>query len=242
MRDQRLMGNLKRLHGEKAQTTPRPDHRDELESRLLARYRDRKSRTRRWLMLLNPWNRNARFAIVGLALMVLGVGACTTPTTTEVDMGRMITISLTEKTMTDIETIDAGLTRYLDANPGIEDVSVRIMETTDGQAAIEIQAWGQHLDEEALAADMRRQIPGLQGASITFEPLTGMLEESFASHLRREIFDLEVEGATAEEIRAKIMEQLAERGLDEGAEVEVIQEDGLTEIKMTVEQEVGDGE
>jgi Fe2+ transport system protein FeoA len=69
-----------------------------------------------------------------------------------------------------------------------------------------------------------------------------MLEESFASHLRREIFDLEVEGATAEEIKAEIMAQLAERGLAEGAEVEVIQEDGLTEIIMKTEQEVEDGQ
>ena len=69
MRDQRLKRDLARLHSARDTNDPRPEHRDALEADLLARYRDRESRTRRWLMLLNPWNRNARFALVGLALM-----------------------------------------------------------------------------------------------------------------------------------------------------------------------------
>ena len=191
-------------------------------------------------MLLNPWTRTARFALVGVALLVLGVGACTTSTVTEVDMGKKMTIGFSAKAEADIISIDTTLSNFLDTQPGIENVSVSINQQTGGPTTIEVLAWGQDLDEEALAAEIRRQIPELEAADISFETLTGTLEESFASKLRREVFQLEVDGATAEEIRAQILAQLAAEGLADGAEVEVIQADGMTEIKVKVEK-VDDG-
>ena len=238
MRDQRLKRDLQRLHAHRAGVEPRPEHRAELESRLVSRYRDRESRTRRWLMLLNPWNRTARFALVGLAMLVLGVGACTTSTITEVDMGKKMTIGFTAKTEADIITIDTGLSNFLDTQPGIENVSVSLREEMGGATTIEVMAWGQNLDEEALAAEIRRQVPELEAADISFEALTGSFEESFASKLGREVFQIEIDGGTAEEIRAQIMAQLAADGMAEGAEVEVIQENGMTEIKVKVEKDV----
>lgn len=237
MRDQQMKRDLTRLHAHGSSAEPRPDHRAELESRLVSRYRDRESRTRRWLMLLNPWNRTARFALVGLALMVLGVGACTTSTVTEVDMGKKMTIGFTAKAEADVITIDTGLSNFLDTQPGIENVSVSIMEDMNGATTIEVLAWGQDLDEAALAAEIRRQVPELQEADISFEALTGTLEESFASKLKRDIFQIEVDGGTAEEIRAAIMAQLAADGMAEGAVVDVIQADGQTEVKITVEKD-----
>jgi len=106
---------------------------------------------------------------------------------------------------------------------------------------LEVMAWGQDLDGDALVAELRRQVPELQEADISFESLTGTIEESFASKLKREIFQLEVDGATEEEIRAQILEQLAAQGVAEGdAQVEVIQQDGMTEIKVQVTKEVED--
>lgn len=240
MRDQQVKRDLERLHAQGSNAEPRLEHRAELENRLLSRYRDRESRTRRWLMLLNPWNRNARFALVGLALMILGVGACSTSTVTEVDMGKKMTIGFTAKTEADVITIDTGLSNFLDTQPGIENVSVSLREDMNGATTLEVLAWGQDLDEEALAAEIRRQVPELQDADIRFETLAGELEESFAAKMRREVFNLEIEGATAEEIRAEVMAQLASQGLEDGAVVDVIQEDGLTEIKITVEEDVED--
>ena len=239
MRDQRLNRDLQRLHAGRPEHAPRPAHRGELGDRLVSRYRERKSRNRRWLMLLNPWTRTARFALIGVALLVLGVGACTTSTVTEVDMGKKMTIGFSAKADADIIAIDTSLSNFLDAQPGIENVSVSINQQIGGPATIEVLAWGQDLDEEALAAELRRQIPELAAADISCETLTGTLEESFASKLRREVFQLEVDGGTAEEIRAQILAQLAAEGLADGAEVEVIQADGMTEIKVKVDKEAG---
>jgi hypothetical protein len=191
--------------------------------------------------MLNPWNRTARFALVGLAVIMLGVGACTTSTTTEVDMGKKMSIGFSAKADVDMISIDTGLSNFLDTQPGIENVSVSISETVDGPKLIEVMAWGQDLDGDALVAELRRQVPELQDADISFETLNGTIEESFASKMKRQIFQMEVDGGTEEEIRAQILAQLAEQGVAEGdAQVEVHMENGQTEIKVQIEQEVED--
>lgn len=191
--------------------------------------------------MLNPWNRTGRFALVGLALIILGVGACTTSTTTEVDMGKKMTIGFSAKVDVDMISIDTGLANFLDTMPGIENVSVSISETVDGPKLIEVVAWGQDLDGDALVAELRRQVPELQDADISFETLSGTIEESLASKLKREIFHLEVDGATEDEIRTQILAQLAEQGVAEGdAVVEVQMKDGQTKIKVQVTKEVED--
>ena len=59
--------------------------------------------------------------------------------------------------------------------------------------------------------------------------------------MKREIFQMEVDGATEEEIRAQILEQLAEQGVADGdAVVDVQMKDGQTEIKVQVTKEVED--
>ena len=239
MHDRRLKEDLTRLHEPDVNAGPRSEHRRELEGRLVSRYRTDMSRKRRWLNMLNPWNRTGKFALVALALMVLGVGACSTSTTTEVDMGKKMSIGLTAKTDADMITIDTGLSNFLDTQPGIENVSVSISEIQGGPKTIEVMAWGRDLDEEALVAELRRQVPELADADIAVETLSGTIEESLASKMKREIFQMEVDGATEEEIRAQILAQLAEQGVAEGdAVVDVIQEDGKTEIKVEVTKEV----
>ena len=191
--------------------------------------------------MLNPWNRAGRFALVGLALIILGVGACSTSTTTEVDLGKKMTIGFSAKADADMISIDTGLSNFLASQPGIENVSVSISETVDGPKIIEVLAWGQDLDGDDLVAELRRQVPELQDADISFETLGGTIEESLAAKLKREIFQLEVDGATEEEIRAQILAQLAEQGVDEGdAVVEVQMKDGTTEIRIEVTEEVED--
>ena len=241
MHDRGLNDKLERLHEPDSANRPRPEHRSELEGRLVSRYRTAQSRKRRWLIMLNPWNRTARFALVGLAVIMLGVGACTTSTTTEVDMGKKMSIGFSAKADVDMISIDTGLSNFLETQPGIENVSVSISETVDGPKLIEVVAWGQDLDGDALVAELRRQVPEFQDADISFETLSGTIEESFASKMKRQIFQMEVDGGTEEEIRAQILAQLAEQGVAEGdAVVEVHMENGQTEIKVQIEQEVED--
>ena len=236
MRDRRLNETLGRICGQGRAQPLRTGHRDELEARLVAGYRQKHARNRRWLMLLNPWNRNARFALVGLALAVLSVGACSTSTTTELEVGQKISIDLTAKTDSAIDAIDAEVTRFMDTQPGIEGVSIALSESASGQKVYAIVAMGRGLEQEQLLADLRRAVPALADADISAEVLAGSFEESFAAKLKREIFQLEVSGATAEEIKAAVMEQLEASGQAENAVVDVRMTDGTTDISVTVEE------
>jgi len=233
---------LNRILGELQQTgtdnPPRPAHRDELESRLLTGFRTQHPRNRRWLMLLNPWNRTARFAVVGLALLMLGLGACTTSTTTEMEMGQKVTIGIADKGAVDVATIDTQVTAFFDTHPNVETANIMINETVDGPVVFEIVAWGESLDGDQLLADLRRAVPAAPGLDLQIEALTGTVTESYAARLKRDIFNIEIDGNTEEEIRAQIMAQLAEQGVAEGAVIDVLMDDGETEITITVEEDV----
>ena len=163
MHDRRLNQDLERLHEPDTSNQPGCGHRDDLERRLVSEYRTIQSRKRRWLVMLNPWNRVGRIALVGVALIILGVGACSTSTTTEVDMGKKMTIGFSAQTDAEIVSIDTGLSNFLDKQPGIENVSVSISEMCDGPKTIEVMAWGQDLDGDALVGRTAAAGPRAQG-------------------------------------------------------------------------------
>ena len=188
-------------------------------------------------MLLNPWNRTARFAVVGLTLLMLGLGACTTSTTTEMEMGQKVTIGIAAKSVTDVAAIDAAVTSFFDTHPDVENVGIMVNESVDGSTLFEVVAWGPSLDGDQLLADLHA-VPAMAGADLQVEALTGTVTESYADRLKRDIFNIEIDGNTEEEIRAQIMAQLAEQGVAEGAVVEILMDDGETEITITVEDEV----
>lgn len=239
MHERRVKAALRRTLGAEA---PRSagSHRDRLETALLDAYRDRYPHHRRWLMLLNPWNRVARLALAGLAVALLGVGACTTSTTTEVEMGQKVTIALADKADVDLSTVHAQLNDFFGAQPGLEGVNLNV-QVCNGQTTIDAMAWGQDLDGSALEAALRDQVPALAGATVTVTPLTGSVHENVLAHLGRECLgiELEVTGQTADEIRAQILQQLAARGIDGDAQVQVEDlPDGRRQVKVEVRQEV----
>lgn len=241
MHERRVKAALRRVFGV---STPRTagGHRDRLETALLDAYRDRYPHHRRWLMLLNPWNRVARFAMAGLAVALLGVGACSTSTTTEVEMGQKVTIAMAAKADVDLQTLQTQLNEFFHAQPGLEGVNLNV-QVRDGQTTLDVMVWGQDLDGAALAAGLREQVPALAGATVSVTPLTGEVRENLLSHLGHEYLgvELEVKGQTADEIRAQILQQLAARGIDGDAQVQVEDlPDGRRQVKVEVRKEVGD--
>ena len=91
MREHRLTSILRRVYG-----SARTDmgNGKALEDDLLSRYRSLHPQNRRWLVLLNPWNRTARFGFAGLAACLLVLGACTTETITEVEVGKQVIMNV----------------------------------------------------------------------------------------------------------------------------------------------------
>ena len=243
MHERRVKAALKRERDTTATQRPGPTHRAQLESSLLDTYRRRYPRHRRWLMLLNPWNRVARLAMVGLAVALLGVGACSTSTTTEVEMGQKLTITMGglsgDKADADLQALEGELNRFFAAQPDVEGVTFNL-RGMNGETAFDIMAWGQGLDAAALAADLRKQVPRLEGTTVDVSPLNGSVRENILSHLGHEYLglELEVSGETADEIRAQILAQMAAQGLGGDAQVQVENlPDGRRTIKVEVTKE-----
>lgn len=243
MHDRRLKATIRR--GFEALNAPRPapGHRGRLEADLLESYRERYPRHRRFLMLLNPWNRVARLAMAGLAVALLGVGACSTSTTTEVEMGQKLTITMGglsgEKADAELKALEADLDRFFATQPDVEGVNFNL-RGGDGETLFEVMAWGQDLDGAALEADLREQVPGLTGSTVAVSPLSGSVRENILSHLGHEYLglELEVSGETAEEIRQQILEQMATAGVTGDAKVQVeTSADGRKVITVEVEGE-----
>lgn len=244
MRDGGLTQKLRKLY----RSLPAKDA-QVLESDLLSRYRARHPRNRRWLTMLNPWHRVMRFAVIGLAVGLLGVGACTTSTTTEVDMGKQLQLTL--HTETDAskyddefelqEQIDPVL-EWLSGWPGVNEVNVNVEQCLTEQGAqtkLNLLVWGEALDANQLTSDLHGAFPELVEAEIEVGDLNTTVTESWAQYFCRETMHLEFDGTNEEDLRAQILAQLEAQGINGDAHVEVIDdENGLRQVKITVTEEV----
>jgi len=244
MGSDRLKRDLERLH---RGNNPDGGHREILEDDLMLRYRKIHSQKKRLISMLNPQTRFARFAVVGLAMLLLGVGACSTQTTTEVEIGKEVSVKLDgqlntpngEKTIDINERIQEVMQQFSSAD-GIESVNVNIEQDGEGHLELSLMLFGDDLDGEALAAMLRESFPEMPDAQILVETLEGTIEESWAERLGREVFHFESGGGSDEEIRAQILQQIHEQGFEGEAEV-IVTTDGdeqTIEIIMTEEDVV----
>lgn len=243
MRDRRMKATIRRAMAAGQDPRPSAGHRGRLETGLLAAYRDRHPRHRRYLMLLNPWNRSTRLALAGLAVALLGVGACSTSTTTEVEMGQKLTITMAglagDKADDSLRQLEGELDRFFAGRPEVEGVNFNL-RGTDAGTVFEVMAWGRDVDAAALEAGLREQVPGLAATTVDFEPLSGSVRENLLEHFGHEVLGLEMElsGETADEIRAQIMAQMAAAGIDGEAQVHVEETpDGRKTITVEVKGE-----
>jgi hypothetical protein len=238
--DWRLRAALRTLHGRK----PGVDlvHRQRLENELAERFTATVAPRRRWTMASIMDVRTARWATVGLALALVVV-ACTAPTTSEVEMGRQIQMTLRALPSAHDPSLDLGgkireMVDVLSARPEVDDVSVSMRERQEGTVELDLLVWGTGIDEDRILSALRERFPLLEDAHVVSRELAGQLRESFAEKVGRELLHLEVSGNTEDEIRQQILSQLAASGFEGDAHVHVEHGSGLTTIGVSIQ---GDG-
>jgi hypothetical protein len=240
-----LSARLRELYGsedEPANNLASIEHRNELERELADRYRSQRASSQRGILSMTFSAHPIRWVTLGLALTV-GVAACTTPTTTEVDMGQELTFHVLQadaQASRDFLDQSKEIADWISARPEVDDLNVNISTTDEnGRAYVDLGlvVWGQNLRPDALIRDLKQQYPILGAAEVDTRDLVGEVRESFAKKVARQTLKLEVSGDSADEIRAGIMAQLVAAGMDEGAEVNVQQADGLTTIGVTISGE-----
>lgn len=186
-------------------------------------------------------NNRFRWAAIALALG-LGIVACSTPTTTELELGQQVRFTVPS----DPAAVDAGdelmkhtreIVASLEQRPGLEVASVDLRGSESG-TTLDLVMWGENLDAHALVRDLVAQYPVLQGAAVDVTPLHSEVREPLYAKLSRKVLNIEVGGGTDEEIRARILEQLHAGGFGEGSDVQVYQAEGRTTLQINA---VGDG-
>jgi hypothetical protein len=193
-------------------------------------------------MLLNPWNRITRFVLTGLALCLIVVGACTTDTITNVELGKQLKMNLTRPLKIEFDDTDPNpavnaefnldydyaspyamtgeskkITELLISQPGVEDASVSINRQSTGEVSVNVLVWGAGLNADELVSILKDEHPVLADAHVTTEDLNTSIKETYAAKIAREVFRIEVSGSDPEELRRQIIEQLAAQGVEDAA-------------------------
>jgi len=237
----RLNENLKRLH---AQSSPDFQHQQALEEELLLRFRNNKSQKKRWINFLNPHNAFARFAVLGLAMLLLGVGACS-ETITEVEVGKKVSISLRSGDPNFDESIDLNarikeLNEVLSNSAGVKEINFSVSDNISENGTntdLSFVLFGDSLDDDVLINLINNDFPDLASAEITIENLQGTITENWAKRFGREVFHIETDGSTDEEIQAQVLQQLADQGFGGEAKVIVNTEGEMQTIEININQE-----
>jgi hypothetical protein len=234
MRSRKLKRALGEYHG--AGPEKRPEHRRSLEAELLARHGTLYPRKEAWKMILDPRMRSGRLVLASLFILLLGIGACSIPSSYEEEIGQAVQIRMSDSIAREAPDIDAVLAA-LEGVEGVTNVSVN-ERISDAGVQVDIMLWGEDLDAEEMLALISQRFPELADAEIGITPLAGTVECNLGDRLMHEFFQFEVEGGDAESIRQQILEQLAAQG-HENADVvvDVNEEDGQATIDIEITEE-----
>ena len=204
-------------------------------------------------MLLNPWNRIARFVSVGLALGLVVIVACNTETITQVEVGKRLQLGVENNgqdqsaegrflfvfkylSPEDVTREAKRMSDLLISQPGVADASVSINQQSSGEVDLDILVWGEGLDADGLVNALQTSYPALGEASVSVSDLNTTIKESYASKLGRELLHVEVSGTDPEELRRQVLEQLAAQGFKGDAKVDVDTEGDRHTVHIEVEE------
>jgi hypothetical protein len=186
-------------------------------------------------MLINPRWRAGRLVLAGVALFILGLGACTIPTEYEAKVGKTLAIHVPDGA-TELPA-PAGMLAFLEDAQVADDISVSISEQGTGEADIQLMLWNDRVSQAELVQILREQYPVLQKALFEVHEVEGTVRGSLAEKIGHDVFNIEVSGDDIEEIRRQFYEQLAAQGFTGDAAIEIQEAGDETLIDITLEGE-----
>jgi len=192
-------------------------------------------------MNLNPRLHPGRFALAMTLLLLVGIGACSVPSSYDVEVGQAMAIQFSRLIEGPTPELNEVL-GHMDEIPGVENVIVNERISPEG-TRLDIMLSGRDIDAERLSADLAARFPVLADAEITLRPIEQTVEGPLYERLAHDVFgwefEIEVTGDTPEEIEQQIREQLAAEGFDGDAQVDVIMDDeaGTVEINLELEHD-----
>ncbi len=240
MRSNHEERKLRELYGRgsSGQTAQVPD--PELEARLLARQKTLYPPKKGWTMNFNPRLHPGRLALAAAFMLLLGLGACSMPSSYDVEVGQAMAIQFSKELNGPAPEIEAVLAD-LDGLPGVEAVTVN-ERISDAGVRMDIRLMGRDIDTDLVVAELMAKHPVLADAELSIVPMEQTVEGPLYEKLGHDFlgmeFAIEVSGDTPEEIAQQIREQLAADGYEGDAVVDVQMDDetGRTEISFELEE------
>jgi len=233
----RIKSLLRRLYP--APPAANPDARDALEAKLMASFPTP----------THPPSRG-RWAM-GFALGAAGlVGACVVPADYELSMGHRMVVELQ---MSCGEFNPEALATHVKSEFEITQLMVGVrcamadgQPESEGEVQLVMDLVGD-ISTEAVEVSLVESFPELADASIEFEALDGTVHGTLGGLLSKRALGLELlDRGSAEQTRALILAELAERGFEGTATVDVDVEEEITplgrrvEIRVEVAAETGE--
>ncbi len=237
MRSRKLNRLLHTLY--KRQASPPGPASDKLEAELLARHGQLYERKPKgWSMFLNPKFTTGRIILTSVAILALGIGACSVPSDIETEIGQMMELSLAAQVADDDFLIQEAVSYGKDL-PGVENISINENIST-GTKQVNILLWGEEMDGQAIEASMKSRFPKLADADVVIKPLEATVRGNLGERIGHAIFDLQITAeGSEEEFRQQILEQLAAQGFTGESLITIHEEDGqaLIDIELTEESD-----
>jgi len=239
-----MQRGLRRLFGARS-SPPDATARERLEARLEARVAQRRGSDHR-VGAPRRWAFATRLAVGATVAAAVTVGACQVPTEVELDMGLRVDLRVEPgpNTEAQLETLGANLERVMSATrkPGatrhVARVDMRVMlEEREGmppRMVVTIDMWATGLDEVTVIDTITETLPRADVTDV--HRVEGSVHTTVGDRFAHELFDVDLDAENVEEARARILADLEARGLADGAQVEVTDEDGHRKVEVRVRQ------
>ncbi|TPV95668.1 MAG: hypothetical protein B7733_08580 [Myxococcales bacterium FL481] len=203
----------------------RARHRDELEGQLLERFEQRRtveSGPRRV-----PWV--LKRVAVAVALGAATASACRMPVGYELELGERLAVMLPAAAK---DTLDLpGMAAFIERSFEMEELSMEVRveqrlgvqgheDATAGTLRLE-WGWVGQTDADEVWTALATAFPVVATARIEAEPLESRVEGTLGGFLTHEVLDVVIDERGVEAAKGLIIEELAARGVDGSASVEV---------------------
>jgi hypothetical protein len=220
---------------------PSPDHRRELEARLLARYDQLHPQPEESTLQTFARRHAAQLAFLAVLAIALGAAAQAPAhlvkqvgTRIEIETGAPIDPAELRKAIESLEDEPEGGFGGSEPERRAREVLVRRIRTPEG-SRLQIDLFG-----DALRADaeqrLRAALPPLRDATVHISAIDASVETSVAGKLAFDLLGREPSGLSAGELKRRVLEQLRAAGESGDVDVKVDDEGGKRRVEVRVKK------
>lgn len=223
------------------------EHRDALEAGLVERFEGLSPRP----LQASGLRRMPRWAMVATGL-ALAVGACMSPSDYAVELGNRVGILVDVETFPSVDV--ERIVEFVQDEYDLQELRVEVRHERSVHGAqgeepveeevmrIQLEMVGDGIDTDEVWSDLAGAFPALEDARMEDVAMKAEVHGTLGGRLAHDYLDWVLDRHGVDEARQRILEDLAARGYEGRAEVEVSDDAGQRRVKVRVRGEGAMGE